>query len=414
MEVQQCPFALSSKFTAKHLHLGITGSVAAYKSCELLRLLLRAGLHVSATLSAGAKRFITPLLMKALGASPVYDEMFDESGEAFSHLEPGHLGGGYVIAPASANFLAQAASGFASDILACQLLAFSGPVAFAPAMNPAMWSNPSVRENVQKLISRGWKLIKPACGATACGDQGAGRLAALNEIFTVSLSLLAPQDMSGINVLVTMGPTREYWDCARFWSNPSSGRMGAALATAAWLRGACVTCVAGPCENLFLPSEIRRVDVESASEMFMAANDFWDRMDLGMFCAAVADFRPAEIKRDIKIKKATLPENLQISFERNPDILGAIGQKKKSGQKILGFAAEAASDNNELRNLAKLKLKMKNADLLAVNNISGADSAFGKTESALLVTDKFGHAADWLNQPKADSAWELCSWLLRI
>lgn len=396
------------------LHMGITGSVAAYKMCGILRLFLACGLHVSATLTDGAKKFITPLLFRALGAMPVYDGMFTDSDNVFPHLEPGQMGGALLIAPASADFISRAAAGSCADLLSCQALAFPGPRAIAPAMNPAMWENPATRDNIIKLEQRDWKIIRPACGGVACGDTGAGRLAPEGEIFLTALAMLAPQDMAGLSVLVTLGPTREYRDCARFWSNPSSGGMGAALAAAAWLRGAKVTAVCGPGIDFCLPSGISRIDVESARDMLAAAASIWPEMDMGLFCAAVADFRPAECDKNGKLKKTAVPEGYAEEMLPNPDILAILAANRHPGQKILGFAAESADDPKALAGLAIAKLNRKNVDVIAANSIAGEGRAFGNPESGLVVVDKNGSQAIWPTRPKADSAWDLCSWLLRM
>lgn len=392
--------------------MGITGSVAAYKMCGILRFFLTCGLHVSATLTEAARQFVTPLLFRALGANPVYESMFGD--EVFAHLEPGQLGGALLIAPASADFISRAAAGACSDLLSCQTLAFRGPRAIAPAMNPAMWENPATQANMAILRQQGWKIIPPAHGGTACGDVGRGRLAPEGEIALAALSLLAPQDMAGLSVMATLGPTREYRDCARFWSNPSSGAMGAALATAAWLRGAKVTAICGPGCDCRLPAAIDRIEVESAREMLEAAADVWPEMDLGLFCAAVADFRPAECEKNIKTGKLSQPCGYSQAMLPNPDILATLAAKRRPDQKVLGFAAESASSPEELASLAALKLRRKNADVIAANSIAGEQCAFGKQKSCLVIVDKNGGQAVWPAQPKADSAWDLCSWLLRM
>lgn len=408
------PFSLTGKFRNKRLHIGITGSVAAYKMCSILRLFLACGLHASATLTEAAQKFVTPLLFRALGANPVYEGMFTDHDSVFPHLEPGQLADALLIAPASADFISRAAAGACGDLLACQTLAFPGPCAIAPAMNPAMWENPATRENMGKLEQRGWKIITPGHGGMACGDIGQGRLAPGEEIFLSLLSLLAPQDMAEDAVLVTMGPTREYRDCARFWSNPSSGAMGAALATAAWLRGARVTAICGPGCDCYLPCGIARVNVESAQDMLTACADVWPDMTVGMFCAAVSDFRPAECEKNLKLKKSGHAQGYSQEMLPNPDILATLAKARHPGQKVLGFAAECANTTEELAALAALKLESKNADVIAANMITGGQGAFAKPQSSLVVVDKTGGQAVWPTQPKADSAWDLCSWLSRM
>ncbi|QCC86694.1 bifunctional phosphopantothenoylcysteine decarboxylase/phosphopantothenate--cysteine ligase CoaBC [Desulfovibrio desulfuricans] len=406
------PFDQSTHFERKRLHLGVCGSIACYKAADLLRAWTGMGIHVSATLTPGARRFVTPLLFESLGALPVYEDMFSPGQDVFSHLEPGQHAEAMVVAPASADALFRLAHGAASDMLAAQALAFDGPLIIAPAMNPRMWSNPATQANIDILRQRGARVVTPACGGTACGEQGEGRLAPLHDIFLAALRALAPQDMAGKRVMVTLGPTREAWDGVRFWSNPSTGLMGAALAVCAWLRGAEATVVSGPGVRVRLPREIARVDVVSARDMFEAASGLWPNMDMGMFTAAVADFSPQPFGPH-KFKKIDAPDGLTVAFTPNPDILRTLAHGRKPGQKVLGFAAETAPDMKALLPLAHAKLQGKKADVLAANRINSTDSGFGTPTNAMAVVDAAGHEEIWPTQSKADVAWELCSWLLR-
>lgn len=406
------PFDQSTRYERKRLHLGVCGSVACYKAADLLRAWTGMGMHVSATLTPGARRFVAPLLFESLGAAPVYEDMFSAGQDVFSHLEPGQHAQAMVVAPASADALFRLAHGAAGDMLAAQALAFDGPLVVAPAMNPRMWANPATQANIDILRQFGARIVVPACGGTACGEQGEGRLAPLHDIFLTALRALSPQDMAGKRVMVTLGPTREAWDGVRFWSNPSSGLMGAALAVAAWLRGAEVTVVCGPGIRTRLPREIARHDVVSARDMFQAAADLWPGMDMGMFTAAVADFSPQPFGPR-KFKKADAPDGLTVAFTPNPDILRTLSEGRKSGQKVLGFAAETAADMQALLPLAHAKLKGKKADVLAANRVNSTDSGFGAVTNSMAVVDAAGHEEIWPNQSKADVAWELCSWLLR-
>ena len=406
------PFDQSTRFERKRLHLGVCGSIACYKAADLLRAWTGMGIHVSATLTPGARRFVTPLLFESLGALPVYEDMFSPGQDVFSHLEPGQHAEAMVVAPASADALFRLAHGAAGDMLAAQALAFDGPLIIAPAMNPRMWSNPATQANIDILRQRGARVVTPACGGTACGEQGEGRLAPLHDIFLAALRALAPQDMAGKRVMVTLGPTREAWDGVRFWSNPSTGLMGAALAVCAWLRGAEATVVCGPGVRVRLPREIARVDVVSARDMFEAASGLWPQMDMGMFTAAVADFSPHPFGPH-KFKKIDAPDGLTVAFTPNPDILRTLAHGRKPGQKVLGFAAETAPDMKALLPLAHAKLQGKKADVLAANRINSTDSGFGTPTNAMAVVDAAGHEEIWPTQSKADVAWELCSWLLR-
>lgn len=408
------PLDSSSHFARQRLHLGVCGSVACYRAADLLRHWQRLGIQVSLTLSAGARQFVTPLLFESLGAAPVYGGMFEPGQNPFAHLEPGQTAHAMVVAPASADALARLARGFASDMLSAQALAFDGPLVLAPAMNPRMWAHPAVRANVDTLLARGAHLVMPVTGGTACGDEGQGRLAPVQEIFLAALKALSPQDMAGRRVMVTLGPTRENWDGVRFWSNPSSGLMGAALAVCAWLRGAEVSAVCGPGIRLYLPCAIKRHDVISAQEMFSAASDLWSAMDMGIFTAAVADFSPEPPAQEGKFKKTVAPEGFNLQFRPNADILQSLAGKRRADQKVLAFAAETAPNTAALLPMAHAKLARKKADLLAANCVNVQGSGFGSSTNAMAVVDASGTEALWPLKSKADVAWELCSWLLRI
>jgi len=397
-------------FMGKRVHLGVTGSIAAFKALELLRALQEADCMVSATLTDSCTKFVQGLSFEALGASPVYTSMFDggpESDTAFGHLEPGQTADAMVIAPASANTMAKLAFGLADDMLSCQALAFAGPKVIAPAMNPRMWEAPATKRNWEMLGELGYIRVQPDCGHVACGDTGSGRLAPVEEIFVATLKALSPQDMAGKKVLVTLGPTREPWDAVRFWSNPSSGTMGACLAMAAYLRGADVTVVAGPTQLSF-PSAIEVISVQTASQMYAAAMDVWPEMDMGCCTAAVADYRPVPHGKG-KFKKAdSAGKGITVEFEPNEDILKTLGANKKDGQKLIGFAAE--TDN--IREAAQGKLERKNLDLIAANDISKEGSGFGVSTNQMFVLDSAGRKEMWPQLPKTEVAWRLWEHLL--
>lgn len=405
------PMDQSSVFSRKRLHLGICGSVACYRATDLLRAWQRLGINVSLTLTAGARRFVTPLLFSSLGAAPVYTDMFAPDEDPFAHLEPGQTAQAMVVAPASANTLARLAQGAASDMLSAQALAFDGPLVLAPAMNPRMWAHAATRANMALLQERGARLVPPDCGDMACGQKGRGRLAPLQDIFLAALQALSPQDMSGKKVMVTLGPTREAWDAVRIWTNASSGLMGATLAVCAWLRGAEVHAICGPGVHYRLPRSLQRHDVTSAAEMFATAEALWPQMDMGMFTAAVADFSPVPYGKE-KFKKATAPKELSIGFTANKDILRTLAARSQAGQKILAFAAESTPDMESLLPLARKKRQAKGAHVLAANRINASDSGFGSSTNAVAVTDASGREEIWPVKSKADVAWELCSWLL--
>jgi phosphopantothenoylcysteine decarboxylase/phosphopantothenate--cysteine ligase len=393
-------------FLGRRLQLGVCGSIAAYKALDLVRMFRDTGTDVGATLTDSARQFVTPLSFEALGASPVFSAMYPVGDDVFGHLTPGEAAHAMLIAPATASTLARLANGLADDMLSCQALAFPKPLVIAPAMNPRMWHNAATQANWETLKARGHVCIEPGCGRTACMEEGRGRLADLNEIFLYGLRALTPQDMAGQTVMITLGPTREKWDGVRFWSNPSSGTMGACFAVAAWLRGATVHAVTGP-GTPWLPSMISRYDVTSAREMFEAAEGLWPTMDIGVFTAAVADFSPIPFG-DEKFKKGA--EELVVRFASTTDILKTLGAAKKEGQRIVGFAAETSS----MQENALKKLRAKNADMVVGNIVGRADSGFQSPTNEVFVTDRNGRQEEWPVQPKTEVAWRVLDWLLQL
>jgi phosphopantothenoylcysteine decarboxylase/phosphopantothenate--cysteine ligase len=389
-------------FHGKRVHLGVTGSIAAYKALDLTRAFLHLDIQVGVTLTAAAREFVTALSFGALGANPLFTDMF-AAGQDFDHLEPA-VADAFVVAPATANIIAKMAHGLADDLLSCQLLAYSGPVLVAPAMNPRMWNAPPTQANWAVLGHRGVRRIDPHCGDVACGDTGQGRLAPVEELFVETLAALSPQDLRGKKILVTMGPTHEYFDRARFWSNPSTGMMGACLAVSAALRGAEVTAVTGP-SDIALPSMIRRIPVVTAREMLEACSDLFPSQDIGCFTAAVADFRPP-LCQSGKFKKSGEP--LTMTFEPNPDILATLSSRKSPAQVTIGFAAEA----QDLEKNAAAKLSRKNLDLIVANPIDEAGAGFGSATNRVLVMDRHGRHESWPTLPKTEIAWRIWDWIL--
>ncbi|SKA91024.1 Phosphopantothenate-cysteine ligase [Paucidesulfovibrio gracilis DSM 16080] len=393
----------------RRAHLGVCGSVAAYKAVELLRGLQECHIAVSATLTRSAAQFITPLTFASLGADPVFGELFQTGDAPYAHLAPGRTSHVLAVVPATANILAKMANGIADDMLSCQALSHSGPVLVAPAMNPAMWEAPATKENVDRLRSRGVEVVLPASGKVACGDEGNGRLAPVSAILAHICRAISPDDLSGQRVLVTLGPTRERFDPVRFWSNPSTGRMGAALATAAWLRGAEVTVVAGPC-SVALPPGVRRVDVQTALEMDSACRDLWPSMDVGCCTAAVADFRPIAFG-DAKMKKDALgASGLVVSFDENPDILAGLGTLKRPDQRLIGFAAES----HDLAANAQGKMQRKHLDMIVANLVNVPGSGFASGTNQVRVFDRCGGDESWPQLDKTEVAWRIWDHLAAI
>lgn len=398
-----------SGYQGRRVHLGVTGSVAAFKALPLLRRLLAAGISVGATLTEAARRFVAPLSFQALGADPVQGDMFSPEAAHFAHLAPAQIADTLAVVPATADILARMANGFAGDLLACQVLAFGGPVVLAPAMNPRLWNAPATQANWKVLLRRGAIGVLPECGGMACGETGQGRLAAEEAIFAAIVKTLTPQDMAGKRVLVSLGPTREYFDAARFWSNPSTGRMGACLALEAWLRGAAVWVVSGPVSWWF-PSDIAVTTVTSAGQMHDACLDLWKMADVGAMTAAVADFSPIPHPGGGKFKKDTVTGTTPpIAFVPTRDILAAMGTAKKDGQYLVGFCAET---DNLLEN-ARRKLERKNCDMIVGNPIGRPDAGFSATSNQAVVLDASGRQETWDTIPKTEMARKIWDFMNR-
>ncbi len=349
--------------------LGITGGIAAYKAAEVASRLTQEGKQVRVVMSQAARSFIGPLTLAALTGHPVAGDMFDPGEEAtIGHIELARWAQLVVVAPATAHFLARAALGLADDLLTTLLLATRARLVLAPAMNPHMFSHPTVAENLRVLRERGAWIVGPAQGRTACGEEGPGRMVEPVEIVRAVNQALAPRDLEGIAVLVTAGPTREHLDPVRFISNPSTGRMGIEAARAAAQRGARVTLVLGP-THLEPPAGVRVIRVVSAQDMHQAVMSEAPGAKVIVKAAAVSDFKPAQCASQ-KVKKAGNQEE-SCRLVSTPDILAQLGREK--GDRILvGFAAET---QDVLAN-ARAKLEKKNLDLLVANDVSAPDSGF--------------------------------------
>jgi len=397
-----------SCFLGRRVHLGVTGSIAAYKSLELLRLLTRSQVAVGVTLTESAQRFVGADSFRALGADPVRTAMFGPGAGAdpFVHLTPGQKADALIIAPATANILAKLANGLADDLLSTQALAFSGPLLLAPAMNPAMWNAPATQANWRTLLDRGAVGIGPALGDVACGDTGEGKLAPVEHILAQVLRALSPRDLAGKTVLVTLGPTREPWDAVRHLSNSSSGLMGACLALAAWMRGARVRVVAGP-TGIDFPPGIEVTQVTTARQMLDACQQLWPDTDLGCCTAAVCDFRPLPQDSqdpERKLKKRDLARGeLVLRLVQNPDILRTLGEQKRPDQILIGFCAET----EDLLSQARLKLSEKNLDLIVANLVGVPGSGFDSATNTVTVLDRTGRVEQWPELPKTEVAWRV-------
>ena len=358
--------------------LGVTGSIAAYKACELVRLLVQDGAEVQVVMSPAAEQFVGATTFEALSRKPVRTALFDREAEmAMSHIELARWADAVVIAPASANCLARLAMGLADDLLTTLCLATRAPVVIAPAMNTAMWENPATQAHVHALVERGVQVVSPDVGEQACGETGPGRLPDPEYLRAVIEDLGADRALQGIHAIVTAGPTREPIDPARFISNFSTGRMGCALADALLERGARVTLIHGPID-IPPPSDADCVAVTTAAEMLKETLKRSEDCQLLVANAAVADWRPCA-STDRKTKKAQEVRTLEL--EPTPDILATLGQQA-SRPYLVGFAAET----EDLEENARAKLRAKNVDLMVANRI-GPNHGFGDAETTLEVVD---------------------------
>jgi phosphopantothenoylcysteine decarboxylase/phosphopantothenate--cysteine ligase len=379
----------------RHILLGVTGGIAAYKAAELVRLLRRAGAQVRVVMTRGAIEFVTPLTFQALSGHPVRCELFDAAAEAgMDHIELARWAGLVLVAPASADFMARLAAGRADDLLATLCLATTAPIALAPAMNQQMWCAAATGDNVQRLVARGVHLFGPASGEQACGEIGPGRMLEPAELARLAGDLFASGPLAGVRALVTAGPTREAIDPVRFISNRSSGRMGFAVAAALALAGAEVTLVAGPV-TLPTPAGVRRVDVESAAEMLAAAER--EQFELLVATAAVADYRPVAAAGS-KIKKNNA--GIMLEMTQNPDILAHLATARPEVFTV-GFAAET----DELERYARGKLVQKKLDMIAANWV-GDGRGFDAERNALQVFWD-GGGAELAEAPKDELARQL-------
>ena len=366
--------------------LGVGGGIAAYRAADLSRVLMKRGATVRVVMTAGAREFITPLTFQALTGQPVLTDLFDPRQDAtYGHLDLSRRAELFIVAPATADLLARLRHGMADDPLATSLIATRCAVLLAPAMNTAMWENRQVQENVIGLLSDPrFSMVGPNSGLLADGDIGAGRLAEPHEIADAAEALLARQDLAGRRVVVTAGATREHLDPVRFLSNPSTGRMGFAVARAARQRGAVVVLVSGPSE-LAAPAGVEVIRVTSAEEMSKVALERARGCDLFVAAAAVADQRP-KVRAKQKVKKQDGDE--QLTLVRTTDILATASRLAKGPRRPLfvGFAAET----EKLEEHAREKLERKNLDLICANDVTAPGSGFAGSSNRLLLIDRSG------------------------
>ena len=372
----------------KKIVLGITGSIAAYKSCLIIRQLVRQGAEVQVVITPSGKEFITPITLSALTQKPVISDFFSQrDGTWHSHVDLGLWADAMLIAPCTAATLGKMCHGIADNMLVTTYLSMKAPVFIAPAMDLDMYKHTSTQENIDTLKRRGNHIIEAGSGFLASGLEGKGRMeepeaivACLDQYF--DNDAVATQDLKGKNVLITAGPTYEKIDPVRFIGNYSSGKMGFALAEECFKRGANVTFVAGPV-HITCSEGINRIDVESCEQMYEACQQAFPAADAAILCAAVADFKPLSFS-DTKIKREK--DNLHIDLQPTHDIAAALGQQKTSRQRIVAFALET---NNEETN-ASAKLVKKNADFIVLNSTRNAGTTFQTDDNQITIISKGG------------------------
>lgn len=368
--------------------LGVTGGIAVYKACELLRLLQKRGIDVFVVMTQNACRFVAPLTFETLSGHPVAVDTFDRPQTwEVEHIALAKRADLFLIAPATANIMGKMACGIADDMLSTTVMATRAPVLVAPAMNTGMWENAAVQQNVKTLRARGVEIVAPVSGHLACGDSGAGKLEDVAVIAERACELLfAKKDMEGLRVMVTAGPSREALDPVRYISNRSSGKMGYAIAQAAQKRGAEVTLLSGPVV-IEAPQGVKLVPFTTTQELLDRASELAQEQDLLIQAAAPADYRAKEIAPQ-KIKKQG-GEPMTFTLVENPDVAATLGKAKRSGQVFVGFAAET----NDVLAHARDKLARKNLDMIVANDVTRPGAGFDVDTNIVTFITKDGQEA---------------------
>ena len=368
--------------------LGVTGGIAVYKACELLRLLQKRGIDVFVVMTQNACRFVAPLTFETLSGHPVAVDTFDRPQTwEVEHIALAKRADLFLIAPATANIMGKMACGIADDMLSTTVMATRAPVLVAPAMNTGMWENAAVQQNVKTLRARGVEIVAPVSGHLACGDSGAGKLEDVAVIAERACELLfAKKDMEGLRVMVTAGPSREALDPVRYISNRSSGKMGYAIAQAAQKRGAEVTLLSGPVA-IEAPQGVKLVPFTTTQELLDRASELAQEQDLLIQAAAPADYRAKEIAPQ-KIKKQG-GEPMTFTLVENPDVAATLGKAKRRGQVFVGFAAET----NDVLAHARDKLARKNLDMIVANDVTRPGAGFDVDTNIVTLITKDGQEA---------------------
>lgn len=379
---------MSSEMKKPCVVLGVTGGIAVYKACELLRLLQKRGIDVFVVMTQNACRFVAPLTFETLSGHPVAVDTFDRPQTwEVEHIALAKRADLFLIAPATANIMGKMACGIADDMLSTTVMATRAPVLVAPAMNTGMWENAAVQQNVKTLRTRGVEIVAPVSGHLACGDSGAGKLEDVEVIAERACEMLfAKKDMEGLRVMVTAGPSREALDPVRYISNRSSGKMGYAIAQAAQKRGAEVTLLSGPVA-IEAPLGVKLVPFTTTQELLDRASELAREQDLLIQAAAPADYRAKEIAPQ-KIKKQG-GEPMTFTLMENPDVAATLGKAKRSGQVFVGFAAET----NDVLAHAKDKLTRKNLDMIVANDVTRPGAGFDVDTNIVTLITKDGQEA---------------------
>lgn len=392
----------------KNIILGVCGSIAAYKSAFLVRLLVKAGANVKVILTSDGANFITPLTLATLSKNPVYTQYFEEETGVWSnHVELGLWADLMIIAPISANTLAKLSTGICDNLLTAVYLSAKCPVYVAPAMDLDMWKHETTQSNIKSIISFGNTVIAPANGELASGLWGEGRMAEPEEMVSfLDNAIKKSMPLYGKKVMVTAGPTYEAIDPVRFIGNHSSGKMGFAIADELAKLGADVTLIAGPTAQKAAQS-LKRIDVVSAQEMFEACTAVFAETDITVMCAAVADYRPKQVAKQ-KIKKQD--SDLVLELEKTTDILASLGRTKKAHQILVGFALET----NDEENYAKGKLEKKNLDLVVLNSLNDKGAGFKSDTNKITIFNRALEQTVFEMKSKTDVAKDICSAILKI
>lgn len=385
----------------KKIILGVTGSIAAYKSASLIRLLIKEGVEVKVVMTPLAKEFITPLTLATLSKQSVLIDFFNsENGDWNSHVDLGLWADAFIIAPATANTIGKMAQGVADNLLLTTYFSSKCPVFIAPAMDLDMFAHPSIRKNLETLKSYGNLIIEPTIGELASGLEGKGRMEDPEKILDFLDNYFEPKTMVSKKVLITAGPTFEKIDPVRFIGNYSSGKMGFALAEVCAKQGAQVTLITGPVKMSLKNKNIERINVESAEEMYKAVMTRFEHVDGAILCAAVADFTPTE-QSDFKLKRNA--DNLQINLKPTTDIAAEVGKIKRHEQFLVGFALET---NNEEAN-AKDKMERKNFDFIVLNSLQDPNSGFGFDTNKVSIIHRSGLQRKYELKYKTDVAEDI-------